>query len=764
MPDTIDCFITRRYGTADPSVYREFNKIYKNFLMGPAERTEHEFGRDALVIGYSIDNENSLNTNGYLPAHWWVHKGFNDGKIQADDENDTGTYFPFPADPQDKTVEEILDGEIPDEDFFDLIDYPSIPSYRIAEQITFYLYQKTLRGDYRLLDLETIPVVEGSHETNPNLVNGTEDGGISIYEKWTTSGEATTGLHNFRLTNNTDKLTSPKIFMQPGKEFIVSLECRLLTVSDGEDFANDEDIEMVPPEYADTGFTPPIYTDILSKRTPREKFTLGQLTNLGYHTLTLEFFVNEDEYKIPRNVNYSEDDEEVINGSKTTDDIKTYANPNGILYYQGHNNEKQEGSRNTVIITNWGNSDKSRFKEWTRIKFKPYQADDIIADTENAYFTLNYNRPGGSNYILQIRHIKLEYGDVATTWIPSAWDSKGETTERVFEFYYATADLNDSPSFYKTVEQLEAELERLGKYPKTWENSITSLDYQQLRPNKTITWYRHTSDAGHGLDKPYLWNVEVIVNQHDLIASVSDPALITVSGQKIKEIHEFYLATDKGSGVTINDSGWVEYNPNSEESLDKYTFGLNDKKNYLWNYEHIIFTIGEDMKTEPVIVSVFNSNLRIDIDNEVDAIPVDHETYILSSDKNIELNSVLSFYHGTTKMALRKIYAVVDVFTDEFNAKINEMDLATLMDVFHLNVKIDFIVKLILKASNVIGSTNTALDENLTTLQATLSGMLVDPAQNSDDNIFAYINENVSKKFIIERMIMNAISVFYEDM
>jgi hypothetical protein len=249
-----------------------------------------------------------------------------------------------------------------------------------------------------------------------------------------------------------------------------------------------------------------------------------------------------------------------------------------------------------------------------------------------------------------------------------------------------------------------------------------------------------------------------------LIASVSDPALITVSGQKIKEIHEFYLATDKGSGVTINDSGWVEYNPNSEESLDKYTFGLNDKKNYLWNYEHIIFTIGEDMKTEPVIVSVFNSNLRIDIDNEVDAIPVDHETYILSSDKNIELNSILSFYHGTTKMALRKIYAVVDVFTDEFNAKINEMDLATLMDVFHLNVKIDFIVKLILKASNVIGSTNTALDENLTTLQATLSGMLVDPAQNSDDNIFAYINENVSKKFIIERMIMNAISVFYEDM
>ena len=68
------------------------------------------------------------------------------------------------------------------------------------------MYQKTLSGDYRLLDLESVPVVTGAHEINPNLVNGTEDGGVSAAEKWTSPGNgATFGLHNFRFNSGNTK-------------------------------------------------------------------------------------------------------------------------------------------------------------------------------------------------------------------------------------------------------------------------------------------------------------------------------------------------------------------------------------------------------------------------------------------------------------------------------------------------------------------------------------------------------------------------------
>jgi hypothetical protein len=155
-----------------------------------------------------------------------------------------------------------------------------------------------------LLDLESVPVVTGAHEINPNLVNGTEDGGISTAEKWTSPGNgASFGLHNFRFNSGNAKMKSPYIFMQPGKEFVVSLECRLLTVDNNEDFVIDEDIEIVPPKYMQE----PIDENELSQ---------NQLITMGYHTIILEFF---DEMQISDTVYYQDDDPEVIEGTATAE-------------------------------------------------------------------------------------------------------------------------------------------------------------------------------------------------------------------------------------------------------------------------------------------------------------------------------------------------------------------------------------------------------------------------------------------------------------
>jgi hypothetical protein len=208
---------------------------------------------------------------------------------------------------------------------------------------------------------------------------------------------------------------------------------------------------------------------------------------------------------------------------------------------------------------------------------------------------------------------------------------------------------------------------------------------------------------------------------------MSVPALITTSGEEIIAEKEWYLATNIGSGVTYDTPGWVEFDPSEVESLDKYTFGLSDVKNYLWNYEEIWYSLGTYTRTDPIIVSVFNSNIRIDLDNEVDAVPVDSQSYILSATKDIQLNTTLSFYQGTTRMEFITFYATIDLFSTTF---INYMQVKNetdddyhpitfneLIDCNHLDVDVFFIKKLILNATDYV-NTSGKLDPDLGDLKA----------------------------------------------
>jgi hypothetical protein len=247
----------------------------------------------------------------------------------------------------------------------------------------------------------------------------------------------------------------------------------------------------------------------------------GSNIGIGYHYVTLHF--------------YDENQKDPDTNSK------------GLVYYVGHPDGTNESwARNIFIITNWGNSDKQRYKEWTRIKFNVYQADDIPVDTENAYFTLTYRKPNTSPYILQIRHIKLEYGDTATTWIPSVWDTKGEARTRVIDLYSAVSYLHpgQDPKFYttsltqeKAIEEFIEYLHSLSPndadiYPRGWESpsyrtgntayfkyTIGGKDYYWYRSAKEAVKYGEASPADSiaenpkaGLDNPYLWNVEIVIN------------------------------------------------------------------------------------------------------------------------------------------------------------------------------------------------------------------------------------------------------------
>lgn len=99
-------------------------------------------------------------------------------------------------------------------------------------------------------------------------------------------------------------------------------------------------------------------------------------------------------------------------------------------------------------------------------------------------------------------------------------------------------------------------------------------------------------------DKPYLWNFER-THYSDGKFSDSTPSLIgnfAKDGEKgvgIKEIQEWYgLSNDKDTEPAEND--W-------SQELPKMTADMR----YLWNYEVIVYTEGDPVTTDPLIIGVY---------------------------------------------------------------------------------------------------------------------------------------------------------------
>ena len=74
---------------------------------------------------------------------------------------------------------------------------------------------------------------------------------------------------------------------------------------------------------------------------------------------------------------------------------------------------------------------------------------------------------------------------------------------------------------------------------------------------------------------------------------------ITFTEQKrIIEIKEWYLASNQNTGITRDTEGW---------STDVQA--IDNTKNYLWNWEEIIYSIGESDKSEPIIISSYGKGI-----------------------------------------------------------------------------------------------------------------------------------------------------------
>ena len=64
--------------------------------------------------------------------------------------------------------------------------------------------------------------------------------------------------------------------------------------------------------------------------------------------------------------------------------------------------------------------------------------------------------------------------------------------------------------------------------------------------------------------------------------------------KKIKQIKEWYLATNQETDVTVDTDGWTD-------TVQK----MNDTNKYLWNYEEVIYSLGPSEKSEPIVIGFY---------------------------------------------------------------------------------------------------------------------------------------------------------------
>ena len=67
--------------------------------------------------------------------------------------------------------------------------------------------------------------------------------------------------------------------------------------------------------------------------------------------------------------------------------------------------------------------------------------------------------------------------------------------------------------------------------------------------------------------------------------------------KKIVEIEEWYLATNYDSGVTIENGDWGTWT--------KEVQVIGESKKYLWNYEKVIYSLGDPEISEPIVIGFY---------------------------------------------------------------------------------------------------------------------------------------------------------------
>ncbi len=128
-----------------------------------------------------------------------------------------------------------------------------------------------------------------------------------------------------------------------------------------------------------------------------------------------------------------------------------------------------------------------------------------------------------------------------------------------------------------------------------WYKASAEDKGETFNPDSHTDWTQGSIPADWGENKKYLWNVEQIGYSRDGVeyTAPSMIAIWTKDGRGIERINEYYLISNRSTGITRATSGWGTTVPT-----------MDDDKRFLWNYEEIVYSDGTKGYTEPALIGI----------------------------------------------------------------------------------------------------------------------------------------------------------------
>lgn len=203
----------------------------------------------------------------------------------------------------------------------------------------------------------------------------------------------------------------------------------------------------------------------------------------------------------------------------------------------------------------------------------------------------------------RIRNIKLEKGNKATDWSPAPEDIETLVVTLSNDSQTVVTDTNgNGGNFIDCSTKVQVyngaqDVSKVATYTVTKSSGIAGTWDLSTRTYKVSAL---STDNGW-VDIKVTYNGNSITRRFTVSKSKQGAQGATgpqgVTGNGIKSITNYYLATASGSGVSASTSGWTTT-----------VQAITASKKYLWNYEVVAYTNGSTYQSAPCIIGVYGDN------------------------------------------------------------------------------------------------------------------------------------------------------------